>query len=338
MEFNDIDDFLNDQSFVNFSLGVNDSDIAFWINYKADHPEQILLIEEASLLIKETKWLILAERYKPQAVEALKQYLNNSSIKPAPSYWFYAASAAAILLFLSFLFNFYSSNHKSKSILTTTYEKHIFQYRQLNERKAIRLWDSSVVILEKGSSLTIDPSFGKTNRKMWLSGTAYFKVHKDKIHPFKVITGTYATTAVGTAFKLQADNASNKLKIELEEGRVRVEKRTSSKWQLLTYLNPLEKIAYGYSSAIPDKKVFDRKQLQRWKTQEIVFQDAPIKDVISQLEIYYNVTISVNANFANNEVFTGRFKNDNLPAVIQVLCFTLGKQYKFNDKNEIEIY
>lgn len=340
MEFNSTEDFLENQSFINYCLKVNKQDVDFWTDYAAKHPDKLHFIEEATGLINDLQLLLMAEKLKPQAVSKLRTQLASGRRRLRISIGRSIAAAAAVLLIVAAaIFMFYPSQYHVSTPELAKFSVHRYFFQAgAKERKSVNLWDGSFVILDKGAKLIVDPTFGKSDRKLYLSGTAYFKVAKDKAHPFKVYTGQYVTTALGTAFRLQANNILRKLKVELEEGKVSIEKKNGRSWSLITTLNPNESISLGNDVFRPMNRRFSDVDLNRWKVQEVIFQNAPIKEVLLQLEIYYNVSITVENGAVVKDTFNGKFKHDSLQSVMEMLCFSINKKFKFIDKNHITIY
>jgi|GEM_PF-1656983 len=340
MEFKSSDDFLKNQSFVNSCLEINQEDVDFWKEYASKNPDKLPYMGEAAELIKDLQLLLIAEKLKPGAVSTLREHLKARERKHTIYLWKYVAVAAAVLFILaSLVFLFYPSKNLPGKPELAKFSTHKYFYEAgTNERKTVNLWDGSFVILDKGARLTIDPAFGQSDRKMQLSGIAYFKVAKDKIRPFKVYTGKYVTTAVGTAFKLQANNTLHKLKVELEEGKVTVEKKRGNLWHLVATLNPKESVTLGEESHLPISQKLSDREFSKWKTQEVIFENAPMKEVLLQLEIYYNVNISLQDTTVAPRTFNGTFRHDSLQSVMEMICFSVNKQFKFIDSNHIIIY
>lgn len=338
MEFNSSDDFIEDESFVDYCLNINETHTAFWKDYALNNPDKLIYMEEAADRIENLQLLLLAEKLKPQAVVSLKRYLYKNKAKTY--LWKYMLPAAAALLVLTAVtFIFYRLQNRTDDSGLARFSSHKYFYQAgATQRKAINLWDGSFVILEKNAQLYIDSTFGQADRSMHLSGVAYFKVAKDKTHPFKVYTGDYVTTAVGTAFKLEANNSRKKLKVELEEGKVTIAKRKGDLWNLIATLNPKESVSFGDRLKLLQTERFSLQNFNNWKAQEIIFKDAPLKEVLLQLEIYYNVAIDVEDSDVGKETFNGTFKHDSLKSVMDMLCFSVNKHYRFTDPSHIVIY
>ena len=86
-----------------------------------------------------------------------------------------AASVAAVFAIGFTLYNMYVA----VPVLTQT-------YACVTGKSSVMLPDGSKVILHKGSSISYDNSFSKTNREVSLEGEAYFDVAKDMKNTFVV--------------------------------------------------------------------------------------------------------------------------------------------------------
>jgi len=87
----------------------------------------------------------------------------------------------------------------------------------------ITLPDGTKVWLNAASNLSFPSTFqGLGNRKVELSGEAYFEVAKDKKHPFIVLTEKQEVEVLGTHFNINSYADETSTKTTLLEGSVRV--------------------------------------------------------------------------------------------------------------------
>ena len=94
----------------------------------------------------------------------------------------------------------------------------------------IVLPDSSTVWLNANARLVYPRSFEDVNRKVSISGEAFFQVRKDKNHPFIVDIGKLQVEVLGTSFNVMTDTYNDEIRISLLEGKVALyEKGQSSK-------------------------------------------------------------------------------------------------------------
>jgi transmembrane sensor len=112
--------------------------------------------------------------------------------------------------------------------------------------KIVTMPDGSEIKLFAHSSLRYPDSFGIGRRDVWLDGTADFSVKKDKGHPFTVISGSLATTVLGTSFGIKAPAADGMFTLRLFTGRVVVRPvKTLPGWNKDIYLSPGQQLLYN---------------------------------------------------------------------------------------------
>lgn len=346
MEKITVEYLLRQESFLQYCLHNDTEAVDYWKSWLEQNPEHSAVVAEAASLAKDSSLYLEAERLKPAAMEHMRAYLEKADLRvTAPvrkMNWGKMAVAAAVLALVSLLVWYLVPGGKKmqddiKPVAGNLLKAGEQRYN-IPARKMINLADGSFVLLDSGASLRIDDAFGSRERNVFLTGTAWFRVAKNQDHPFRVITGNIRTTALGTAFRVEAANTSKTVKVELEEGKVMVERIGGKAPVLISTLLPSESITVHQQDAGTEKKKFALAGLQAWKAEEIVFNDAPLSDVISQLQIVYDQPILLEDAQLMNETFTGRFRNDSLPAVMEVLCFTLNRKFRITTDNKILIY
>jgi len=335
MESVSIEKLMAQPSFISYCFKTGEEDMRYWENWLREHPEHQQVAEEAREMVMAAGWLSYAEKEKPLALAQLDEYLLTASGPRTRSLrWYYAAASLVLVLAAAWYFK---PAHTATSVVAGRPAPLRLHYStQGHPRQGFILQDSSYVLLESNTLLELDSSFGATGRSMTLNGVAYFKVSPNQHRPFKVRSAAYTVTALGTAFRMTAQPTS--LHVLLEEGKVKVEKETAGKQTLIAYLLPSESLLLEQDSRkSPQPQRFAQSTLNAWKAQEIIFDHTPLSEVVLQLEACYNIKISMEGVNLQQEIFSGRFKNDALPAVLDVLCFTLNKQYQFADSTNVLI-
>ncbi|WP_341835325.1 FecR domain-containing protein [Chitinophaga pollutisoli] len=312
-------------SFINYCYGTNAKDVAYWDNFLRENPSNAPLIGEARELVQLGGWMIRAEREKAAAMQKLDTYLSGTpptgTLRRFFPYIAAAASVAAIVAATVFLFRPGQNTTPATAPVAATSE---------TLRKGLTLPDSSFILLEQGASVAMEPGFGGNKRSVRLRGVAYFKVAKDERRPFSVLAGPYIITALGTSFRVshQADS----LQVMLEEGKVKVEQETAEGRQLIAVMAPSDRLDLRISANTPpERTTFRRSDLQAWKAQEIIFDHTPLDEAVRQLEACYDIRIELKGFDPKKETFSGRFRNDRLTEVLEVLCFTLNKRYEITE-------
>jgi Fe2+-dicitrate sensor, membrane component len=157
------------------------------------------------------------------------------------------------------------------------------------EIKQILLPDSSKVWLNAGSMLLFPESFSGTDRRLFLSGEATFKVTKDPGRPFIVRTQYMQVEAFGTTFNVKSYVDAGITAVTLEEGSVRVD--VDGKVSASELIRPDEQFVYDHRRGKTVKLQVDAELVVKWKEGYLVFEDASFEDIIRTVERRFNVTV-----------------------------------------------
>ncbi len=148
----------------------------------------------------------------------------------------------------------------------------------------LTLPDGTKVWLNAASSITYPTAFNGRERKVSVTGEAYFEVGKDKTRPFRVSVNNQSEVEVlGTHFNVDGYEDDGKIKITLLEGSVRVGALTIRPGQQAVY--SLDTRQTQATSAI------DIDQIMAWKNGLFYFDNADIKTILNQLSRWYDVEL-----------------------------------------------
>ena len=177
--------------------------------------------------------------------------------------------------------------------------------------------DNSVVHLNSMSTLRYPSSFSGTNQRLVeLDGEAYFEVAKNKEIPFYVNTETNQVRVVGTHFNVCAYKGSNEFETTLVEGIVDIYAYDNER--PLTRLTKNE--FFGSYQGKYKKAVLPSYDYLRWREGLYCFDDSPFSCILTKLEKYYNVKITVENPKVLNYRCTGKFKEqDGVEHILKVI-------------------
>jgi ferric-dicitrate binding protein FerR (iron transport regulator) len=165
------------------------------------------------------------------------------------------------------------------------------------EQYPVTLSDGSRVWLNAASSLRYPVAFGGNERKVELSGEAYFEVTKDVARPFRVVANNTLTEVLGTHFNINAYPDERYTKTTLLEGAVKLNNTMLLKpgQESVTEKN-------GTSTLITDA---DLEQAVAWKNGLFQFKSSDIGTVLRQIEKWYDIKIEFEGNKTTDK-FTGK--------------------------------
>lgn len=197
----------------------------------------------------------------------------------------------------------------------------------------LTLQDGSKVILNSGSTLRYIKNFEANQRVLELEGEAYFEVAKDQLRPFKVITGTVTTQALGTSFNISAYKGES-LDISLLTGRVAVKVALDESGELK--LDKGEGLEIDLVKGEIVKVAFDETLLLSWTRKTIVFNQTKMFEVKRVLENWYGVNVKFTNLPSNSLEVSGKFKDQPLKNVLEGLSYSARFNYKIN-KDEVTL-
>ncbi len=223
----------------------------------------------------------------------------------------------------------------SVGYFTTKYYMHINNYditeiTAKNEiKEQIVLPDGSLISLNAESKLEYPEEFTGNERKVKLTGEAFFKVTKNTEKPFIIETENAEVKVLGTSFNVNTKLSENKVEVFVETGLVELKRRNNGKEKLLIEPGDVGVLTKDKL----EKSVNTNHNIIAWKTHEIIFREDKLSDVIHILNRVYNTNIICENKEVLNLNYTSTFVNQEISSVINVICvtFDLKVEYK-NDK------
>ncbi|MEI6174794.1 MAG: FecR domain-containing protein [Bacteroidota bacterium] len=212
--------------------------------------------------------------------------------------------------------------------------------------------DGTKVTLNKNSRLTYPLRFDQGNREVMLTGEGFFEVKHDEVHPFIVDAGPAKVRVLGTSFSVRAIPAMVKasrhgadtppgvgdqivkVEVNVTEGRVmlfRVDPKTGDTASLLLISGEtgIWSVERGEMvrivSAIPDGTF--------WANRSLEFRGTALSEVISIIEKYYPVKITVSDPAILNCRLNASFANEPAIRMISVIAESFGLKLVASGQN-----
>jgi ferric-dicitrate binding protein FerR (iron transport regulator) len=200
--------------------------------------------------------------------------------------------------------------------------------------------DGTKVWLNAASSLTYPVSFAALkNRRVELSGEAYFEVAKDKTHPFIVHTIKQDVEVLGTHFNINAYSDEQYIKTTLLEGSVHVTTTTAS---IINGVNSFARqtLKPGQQSVLSNGDikitVANTEAAIAWKNAMFYFENDNLESIMKRVARWYDVKIIYQSNQVKQELFSGRVSRaQNVSEVLKMLTLTGAAQFKIEGRDII---
>lgn len=149
----------------------------------------------------------------------------------------------------------------------------------------VRLQDGTKVWLNAASSIRYPSFFNGKERVIEIKGEAYFEVAQDKDRAFRVKTEDVDVEVLGTRFNINSYTVQNEVVTTLLEGAVRVRSGQST-----SILKPGQQaLAKNFSVQIAENA--NLSEVMAWKNGLFNFNQKGIKEVMSQLSMWYDIDV-----------------------------------------------
>lgn len=339
---NNIDDFVTDEHFKKWVLNPTDEIEEYWSDFLENNPKSKKAASEARNMIINFHFTSedVSEKYedrilanvlqKSNPLEGVHHKTSPKSGKTSLSRprfqqnWTWAIAAAiAIIVASVFVFTSVDSNDENAPIS-------FMKQNPDGIKTTVKLPDGSIVNLNAHSMVKYTGGAQSGERRVIISGEAYFEVAKNKLRPFIIQVGAVEVTALGTAFNVNTFNPE-KLEISLIEGKVMVESRSLEKAVLLL---PGEQATYDQDNGDISKTNFDKNEVLAWKKKVLVFKRSTYPEVIEKLQRWYGVKIKTHGNVQPDKwAYTSEFEDQSLENVLTLMGFSQGFTFEINKKN-----
>lgn len=217
--------------------------------------------------------------------------------------WLPAVAAALALLVVAILFFRSPAPVQPVEIATTT--------STLTDTLA----DGSVVVLNRRSALRIAANFNRKERRMRLSGEAYFQVAPDADRVFVIEVAQLEVQVIGTEFNVDSRSEPGRVTVTVTNGKVRL--RAATQTELLT---AGEQAVFETATGKITRLAQPRPNVLAYKNRQFRFDGTPLREVVQQLSDAYGVDIALKNKDLENCPLSAPFDNRSLEEVLAIIA------------------
>jgi transmembrane sensor len=339
-----IEDFVTDESFINYFFGLNAEDTAFWTKWLVAHPRNAALAEEAKDMLRSLS-LTLPEAEFGAELSRMRSAIHaderpGARRRPAifrlwqrgdgdlqggkgraanrsPNKRRRSLVTAILLLLLAGSPFLWTRKDPNPGLLTV-------KINDSGKPVVFTLSDGTVVTLAPQGILRYPGDFGAPDRKVILEGEAQFQVSRNGSRPFQVCEGDIVATVLGTIFHVKERAADPAILVELISGKLKVETVAQQGRPTQTILlAPDERVVYRRDSQKLYKEKWQFQHEQLPVTGHLVFRKNNFEEIAAQLKATFGITI-LNYSDKKNWRFTGDFVNANAAEIVENICLVEG--------------
>lgn len=219
-----------------------------------------------------------------------------------------AAAAAVLIIFLSGIWATETSNHSKQTpvafnTLTTT----------TGQQQHLTLPDGTQVWLNAASSLKYPASFANTSeRRVQLTGEAYFEVAKDKQKPFIVHSSGQEVKVLGTHFNISSYEDDPHVQTTLLEGAINVNN---------VPLHPGEQSLLDHSGKLTTRKT-DTALAVAWKKGYLEFRNENIYGIMRKISRFHHIQVIYEGNIPQDGMNGNIALRKSIPEILEIIQTT----------------
>lgn len=246
--------------------------------------------------------------------------------------WHIARVASIVLIAAVFSFGLYLGGVIGPEKHKPTYRKYV---TAANQQKVFKLSNGVKIWLNEKSVLKVPTHFTRY-RNVTLKGEAYFEVTHNVEHPFVVEANGAIIKDLGTKFNIETDSSAGTIQVAVMEGKVKLKKEGKIYQTSVTLTHNHFGILDLSSGSITIEKGNAENYLS-WRTNQLVFQGAPLGQISRQLQRLYNVDISFQAEKLKKIQLTANYEKTKLKTVLTLIANTLDIHFKIDGRRVVWI-
>ena len=228
---------------------------------------------------------------------------------------------AAVAVFLIACFaTYYGLNS------TQTTSEWVALQTQYGEHAQYTLSDGTTVWLDAGSTLRYPTDFTGDTRSVFLSGEAYFDVASGSSKPFLLQAEYGQITVTGTAFNVRAWPNEQKTIVSVAEGQVVLASKEDA--SSAVSINPGYTSSVAVNSSPSTPRPIDVQRHTAWMQRKAYFDSVPLRDILSQLERWYNVQCALEDASIAQELLTVQLDGHSLEDALHLITTLTSLQHE----------
>lgn len=196
----------------------------------------------------------------------------------------------------------------------------------------VQLSDGTTVWLNAMSSIRFPTAFKGNDRRIEITGEAYFEVAKNAAKPFRVVSGKQVVEVLGTHFNINAYADEQAVKTTLTEGSVKV---SLSDGKNSKVLKPGEQSLLPANQDQFSVEKVDLEEAVAWKNGYFIFADEELKSVMRKIARWYNVEVEYQGINENLKLGGAIARSRDLSEVLDLLELTDNVKFKMEGRRII---
>lgn len=193
----------------------------------------------------------------------------------------------------------------------------------------VKLPDGSVIFLNASSSITYPTRFVGSERKVQMTGEAYFEIAHNKKMPFRVESRGQTVEVLGTHFNVMAYADEKVIRTTLLKGSVRIITGSESKT-----LEPGEQAQISGNKLNVTSNV-DMEDVVAWKNGYFKFNES-LESIMAKISRWYDVDVEYRDRPGSDLTFSGKIsRSRDISGILKMLEYTGDVHFKLEGRKVI---
>ena len=208
------------------------------------------------------------------------------------------------------------SNQLKESQMISMLQEHTIS----DESKVISLADGTKIRLSQSSLLLYPSSFqGSAERKVFLSGEAFFDIKHDDKQPFHVSTPYFEITDLGTSFAVSSYTNEDEVSTTLKTGKI--ELRVVGQDDKVYSMKPNDQLIYNVrTQAVSIRQVAADDDGMSWRNKSIDLNDVTLAEAAHIMGKAYGVKFTfLSKRYQNTKVTVHFNRGETLQGAMSVI-------------------
>ncbi len=184
------------------------------------------------------------------------------------------------------------------------------------------LADGTKVWLNSSSTIRYPTNFSDNERRLELSGEAYFEVARNEKLPFIVsIAGKGEVEVLGTHFNINAYADEDRIRTTLLEGKVKFSAATPGveREKVSVTLSPGQQSQLFNNGKLQVARNINTDEVIAWKEGQFYFESADLKTILRQFQRWYDIDVVYEGEISGRKYFTVISRKSSLSQVLKAL-------------------
>ena len=230
------------------------------------------------------------------------------------------------------------TGEKDRLVYTSSEGKNVDEIR-FNELEVprggeykVRLADGTLVYLNSATRMKYPVKFDEKERKVYLSGEAYFEVAKDPERPFFVEMEGVEVRVYGTSFNVNTHQKGN-IQTVLVKGSIGVKVLSSG---MESVIRPGQMAEFKQGNTKVDVKVVNVAVYTDWKDGIFRFENQRLEDILAVLSNWYDMNVFYQTVSVKELHFSGymeRYKD--VSVILEAITLSTGVTFSIQGKTII---